>query len=92
MLRTDEDRATQRAVVRLVLERERELTALERLLGSGAVAAVKVLASDGVVLRHGELLWASPATHRLDELGLIAVWAAGCCCAERRVASDKLYA
>jgi hypothetical protein len=72
MQRTDAT-ATQREVVRLVLERERELAGLERLLGSDAVAAVKVLASDGVIIRHGERLWASPATHRLDELGLIAV-------------------
>lgn len=34
MLRTD-DIATQREVVRLVLERERTLDGLERLLGSG---------------------------------------------------------
>ena len=68
-----EPSTTQREVVRLVLERERELADLERLLGSGAVAAVKVLASDGVVVRHGERVWASPATHRLDELDLIAV-------------------
>jgi|GEM_PF-2601553 len=72
MLRTDEV-ATQREIVRLVLERERELTALERLLGSGAVAAVKTLAADGVVVRNGELLWASSALSRLDELRLIAV-------------------
>lgn len=71
MLRADE--ATQREVVRLVLERERELVALERLLGSGVVAAVKQLASDGVVVRHGERLWASPCLSRLDELGLVAV-------------------
>jgi hypothetical protein len=70
MLRTD-DIATQREVVRLVLERERELVALERLLGSGAVEAVKVLAADGVVVRSGELLWVSPGTSRLDVLGLI---------------------
>lgn len=62
---------TQRQIVRLVLERERELAGLERLLGSGAVAAVKMLAADGVVIRHGERLWASPGTSRLDELGLI---------------------
>lgn len=70
MLRTDEI-ATQRAVVRLVLERERTLDGLERLLGSGAVAAVKVLAADGVVIRHGERLWASPCTSLLDALGLV---------------------
>lgn len=62
----------QREVVRLVLERERELDGLERLLGSGAVAAVKVLAADGVVVRLGELLWASSALSRLDELGLVS--------------------
>jgi hypothetical protein len=67
------DVVTQREVVRLVLERERELAGLERLLGSGAVAAVKVLASNGVVLRHGERLWASPCLSRLDDLGLIAI-------------------
>jgi hypothetical protein len=72
MLRT-EPTATQREVVRLVLERERELAALERLLGSGAVAAVKVLASDGVVIRFGERLWSSPCLSRLDELGLVVV-------------------
>ena len=72
MLRRDEI-ATQREVVRLVLERERELVGLERLLGTGAVAAVKVLASDGVVVRHGELLWASSALSRLDELGGVSV-------------------
>jgi hypothetical protein len=59
-------------VVRLVLERERELAGLERLLGSDAVAAVKALAADGVVIRHGEHLWASPALSRLAELELIA--------------------
>lgn len=66
------DRATQREVVRLVLERERELAALERLLGPDAVPAVKTLAADGVVVRCGELLWASSALWRLDDLGLIA--------------------
>lgn len=60
------------AVVRLVLERERELDALERLLGFEAVAAVKQLAADGVVLRRGERLWASPCLSRLDDLGVIA--------------------
>jgi hypothetical protein len=60
------------AVVRLVLERERELAGLERLLGSGAVAAVKTLAADGVILRHGERLWASPCLSRLEALGLVA--------------------
>lgn len=67
------DLATQRTVVRLVLKRERELDGLERLLGSGTVAAVKVLAADGVVIRHGERLWASPCLSRLAELELIAV-------------------
>lgn len=66
------DRETQREIVRLVLARERELHALERLLGSGAVAAVKTLAADGVVLRYGELLWASPALSRLADLELLA--------------------
>jgi hypothetical protein len=71
MLPTD-DMTTQRAVVRLVLERERELCGLERLLGSGAVAAVKTLAADGVVVRNGELLWAAPSLSRLEDLGLVA--------------------
>jgi hypothetical protein len=43
-MRTGEP-AIERAVVRLVLERERRLDGLERLLGSGAVAAVKTLAA-----------------------------------------------
>jgi hypothetical protein len=64
--------ATQCAVVRLVLERERTLDGLERLLGPDAVAAVKTLAADGVVLRHGERLWASPCLSRLEALGLVA--------------------
>jgi hypothetical protein len=72
MPRTDED-VTQCAVVRLLLERERELDGLERLLGSGAVEAVKSLAADGVVVRHGERLWASPCLSRLDDLGLVAL-------------------
>jgi hypothetical protein len=63
---------TECAVVRLVLERERELAGLERLLGSDAVAAVKTLAADGVILRHGERLWASPCLSRLEGLGLVA--------------------
>ena len=62
----------ERAVVRLVLERERELAGLERLLGAEAVRAVKALAGDGVVLRHGERLWASPCLSRLQDLGLVA--------------------
>jgi hypothetical protein len=66
------DSETERAVVRLVLERERELAGLERLLGSGAVAAVKSLAADGVVVRHGERLWASSALSRLAELEMVA--------------------
>lgn len=70
---TDDERKAQRAIVRLVLERERTLDGLERMLGSGAVAAVKTLAADGVVIRHGELPWASPGLSRLDELGLVAV-------------------
>jgi hypothetical protein len=72
-MRGTADLATQRAIVRLVLERERELEALERLLGFEAVAAVKKLAADGVIVRHGERLWASPCLSRLDDLGLIAV-------------------
>jgi hypothetical protein len=71
-MRTDE-LATQCAVVRLVLDRERTLDGLERLLGSGAVASVKALAADGVVVRHSEHLWASPALSRLAELELVAV-------------------
>ncbi len=66
------EREIQREVVRLILARERELDTLERLLGPDALAAVKTLAADGVVLRHGELLWASPALSRLAELELIA--------------------
>ena len=66
------DPAIERAVVGLVLERERTLDGLERLLGPGAVAAVKALAADGVVLRHGERLWASPCLSRLGELGIAA--------------------
>jgi hypothetical protein len=62
---------TQRAVVRLVLQRERRLDDLERLLGFEVVAAVKTLAADGVVLRHGERLWASPCLSRLAELRLV---------------------
>lgn len=62
----------QREVVCLVLKRERELVALERLLGPDALPAVKTLAADGVVVRCGELLWASSALWRLDEMGLIA--------------------
>jgi hypothetical protein len=65
------DHEMQREVVRLVLKREHELAALERMLGPDAVAAVKTLAADGVVVRCGELLWASPALWRLDDLGLI---------------------
>jgi hypothetical protein len=65
------DSATEREIVRLVLERERSLDGLERLLGPDAVAAVKTLAADGVVVRNGELLWASPCLSRLDGLGLL---------------------
>jgi hypothetical protein len=50
---------------------ERELTGLERLLGPDAVPAVKSLASDGVVVRHGERLWASPCLSRLAELRML---------------------
>jgi hypothetical protein len=64
--------AMQRAVVRLVLQRERELDGLERLLGSEAVSAVKSLAAEGVVLRQRELVWASPCLSRLEGLGLVA--------------------
>lgn len=67
------DQATQREVVRLVLRRERELVALERLLGPDALPAVKTLAADGIVIRCGELLWASSALWRLDQLGLVAI-------------------
>ncbi len=63
----------ERAVVLLVLERERELDGLERLLGREAVAAVRALAADGVIVRHGEQLWASSALSRLDDLELLAV-------------------
>jgi hypothetical protein len=41
-------------------------------LGSQAVAAVKTLAADGVVVRHGERLWASQCLSRLEALGLMA--------------------
>lgn len=54
-----------------MLKRERELAALERLFGPDALAAVKTLAADGIVIRCGELLWASSALWRLDELGLL---------------------
>lgn len=64
--------ATEREIVRLVLDRERELDGLERLLGREALPAVKSLASNGVVVRHGELVWASPCLSWLDELGVIA--------------------
>jgi hypothetical protein len=66
-----DERETPREVVRLVLKRERELHALERLLGPDALTAAKSLAADGVVVRHGELLWASPALSRLEALGLV---------------------
>jgi hypothetical protein len=65
--------ATERAIVLLVLDRERTLDGLERLLGPDTLAAVKALAADGVVIRYGERLWASPAAYRLDELRLLAV-------------------
>lgn len=67
------DPEVEREIVRLVLERERELAGLERLLGSEAVPAVKALASAAVVVRHGELLWPSSALSRLNELGLVVV-------------------
>lgn len=67
----DRDHETQRKVVCLVLKCERELAGLERLLGPDAVPAVKTLAADGVVVRCGELLWASSALSRLDDLGLL---------------------
>lgn len=67
------DLDVERAVVRLVLARERELAGLERLLGSGAVSATKTLAADGVVVRHGEQVWASSALSRLAELELVSV-------------------
>jgi hypothetical protein len=70
-MRADDE--TQREVVRLVLERERTLDGLERLLSSEAVAAVKTLAADRVVVRHGERLWASPCLSRLEALGLIRI-------------------
>jgi hypothetical protein len=41
--------ATQRAVVRLVLERERELTALERLLGPGTPNAIFAQSPDAIL-------------------------------------------
>jgi hypothetical protein len=67
------DTEMQRAVIRMVLKRERTLDGLERMLGSGAVAAAKVLAADGVVVRQRELLWSSSALSRLDELGMVAI-------------------
>jgi hypothetical protein len=67
-----DQREIERAIVGLVLTRERELDGLERLLGPDAVPAVKALAGAGVVLRHGERVWASPAVYRLDELRLVA--------------------
>ncbi|MFZ2051290.1 MAG: hypothetical protein WB698_00090 [Solirubrobacteraceae bacterium] len=67
----DRDHEMQREIVCLVLKRERELAALERLFGPDALAAVKTLAADGIVIRCGELLWASSALWRLDELGLL---------------------
>jgi hypothetical protein len=72
-MRRPDDLATQRAVVRLVLKRERTHAELERIVGAGATDAIKALAADRVVVRHGERLWASPAAYRLDELGLMAV-------------------
>jgi hypothetical protein len=76
-MRDTADAATESAVVRRVLERERELAALERILGFEAVTAVKALSPPaGVILRHGERLWASPCLSRLDDLGLVALWPA----------------
>jgi hypothetical protein len=68
-----DQRTAQRAIVLSVLDQERTHAELERVVGPCAVEAVKTLAADGVVIRHGERVWASPATHRLDELGLVAV-------------------
>jgi hypothetical protein len=65
------DTEIERAIIRLVLQRERTLDGLERMLGSGAVVAAKTLAADGVVVRHGERLWCSPCLSRLDELGFV---------------------
>jgi hypothetical protein len=63
----------ERAIVLCVLDRERTHAELERIVGAGATDALKTLAADGVVQRHGERVWASPAAYRLDELGLLAV-------------------
>jgi hypothetical protein len=63
----------ERAIVLQVLDRECTHAELERIVGPGATDALKALAADGVVIRHGERVWASPAVYRLDELGLIAV-------------------
>jgi len=63
----------ERVIVLCVLDRERTHTELERIVGSGTTDALKALAADGVVRRHGERVWASPAAYRLDELGLLAV-------------------
>jgi hypothetical protein len=63
----------ERAIVLLVLDRERSLDELGRIVGPDALAAAKTLAADGAVVRHGELLWASSCVSRLDELRLIAV-------------------
>jgi hypothetical protein len=66
-------RTAQRAIVLAILDRERPLAELERIVGAGAVEAVKVLAADGAVVRHGGQVWASPCLLRLDDLGLVAV-------------------
>jgi hypothetical protein len=56
-----------------VLDHERTHAELERIIGPNTTDALKALAADGVVVRHGERVWASPAAYRLDELGLISV-------------------
>lgn len=68
-----DQRTAQRAIVLCVLDRERTHAELERIIGPDATDALKALAADGAVIRHGERVWASPATYRLDDLGLIAV-------------------
>lgn len=56
-----------------MLDHERTHAELERIIGPNTTDALKALAADGVVVRHGERVWASPAAYRLDELGLISV-------------------
>jgi hypothetical protein len=65
--------AAQRAVVLYVLDHERTAADLERIVGPEAGEATRALAAARVVVHHGERIWASPGTLRLDELGLIAV-------------------